>query len=262
MEAASDAKYDAIAAEYDARYAGPYWELYDHVTLGTAAPYLPREGASVLDVGAGSGRYSLRFLAKGYRVTLLDPSREMLAVARRKVEAASLGARASYVVGSMESLDFPDAAFDFAFSEGDPLSYCLGAHEKAAREVVRVLRPGAAFYVSCDNRWIATLGHLLDGRAAEGFAAAERGVATDPYGSPVHAFTASELKGLFEAAGARDVLVAGKIGLAHFLAPDALASLAADESAKRRLYAVESALATDPTMAGLASHLHVVGRKP
>lgn len=41
------------------------------------------KGASILDVGCGSGRDSKYFLERGYHVTAIDPSREMCRVAKQ-----------------------------------------------------------------------------------------------------------------------------------------------------------------------------------
>lgn len=253
--------YDRLAPAYDDYHAGPRWELYDHVTLGTAWPYLPPAGGHILDAGAGSGRYALAFLAEGYEVTLLDPSSRMLDVAAAKVRAAGPPGRARFVQGGIEALGFPDAAFDFVFCEGDPLSYCIGAEARAARELLRVLRPGRGFYVSVDNRWMGALGFLHAGQAERAFQAVERGDSADPYGMPVHAFEAAELRAMLEAAGARDVRVTGKILLTNFLGEPAVAALAADPGLRAKLWDLEDRVARDPALAGLAGHLQAVGRK-
>ena len=61
------------------------------------ARFLPPVGASVLDVGAGTGAMSLLAADMGYRVTALDLSPEMLDHARRKAERRGL--RMETVVG-------------------------------------------------------------------------------------------------------------------------------------------------------------------
>jgi ubiquinone/menaquinone biosynthesis C-methylase UbiE len=253
--------YDRLAADYDAREVGPRWVVYDHVTWATLAPWLPPPGARVLDAGAGSGKFALRFLQRGDAVTLLDPSAEMLRVAEAKVRAAFPQGRAAFVQGGIERLDFPDAAFDVVFCEGDPLSYCIGTHRQAAKELLRVLRPGGAFYVSVDNRWMGVLGFLARGEPERAWAAADQGRTMDPYGMPTHGFAAEELRATLLEAGAAEVRVAGKVVLLNFLPEPTIAGYLADPHHRERLLALEVALAQDPAMAGLGGHLHAVGRK-
>lgn len=252
--------YDSLAEDYDRGYVGPRWDLYDEVTMASAAPTLPAQGGSILDAGAGSGKFALRFLEMGHRVTLLDPSQGMLAQAKRKVDARGHADRASYVVGSILKMDFPDATFDAVFCEGDPLSYCLQDHPQAAAELLRVLKPGGGFYVSVDNRWNATLVRFAMGQPDVAFAAALEGRSTDPYGAPVHAFDPDELRRLFVGLGARDVVVAGKMCFSVYMHDEVLAKVLTPENRKRFLE-LETALAKSPATAALGGHLHVTGRK-
>ncbi len=96
---------------------------------------LPRDGGHVLDVAAGTGLVSAELLRRGFRVTALDQSPEMLAVAR-----ARLGGRAEVVEASAESLPFEDAHFDhltvtYLFRYVDDPGATLA-------ELARVVRPG------------------------------------------------------------------------------------------------------------------------
>jgi demethylmenaquinone methyltransferase / 2-methoxy-6-polyprenyl-1,4-benzoquinol methylase len=68
---------------------------------------LPPDGGHVLDVATGTGLVAARLLRRGFRVTGIDQSPEMLAVARRR-----FGNRVALVEGSAESLPFPEGAFD------------------------------------------------------------------------------------------------------------------------------------------------------
>src|ERR687887_2657815 len=67
---------------------------------------LPPSG-HVLDVATGTGLVAAQLLRRGYRVTGLDQSREMLAVARER-----LADRAEVLEGSAEALPFSDDSFD------------------------------------------------------------------------------------------------------------------------------------------------------
>lgn len=49
------------------------------------AEHLPDPPARIVDVGGGAGQQSIRLARKGYEVTILDPSKEMLDEARRRL---------------------------------------------------------------------------------------------------------------------------------------------------------------------------------
>jgi len=68
---------------------------------------IPRDGGTVLDVATGTGLVAAQLLARGHRVTGLDQSPDMLAVARER-----FGARVELVEGSATEIPFPEASFD------------------------------------------------------------------------------------------------------------------------------------------------------
>lgn len=55
--------------------------------------HLPRPPARVVDVGGGAGQQSIPLAGEGHEVTILDPSPEMLAEARRRIASEGEGAR-------------------------------------------------------------------------------------------------------------------------------------------------------------------------
>ena len=96
---------------------------------------LPRDGGQVLDVATGTGLVAQALLDRGFRVTGLDQSPEMLARAR-----ARFGGRVALVEASAESLPFPDAAFDHL-----TFTYLLRYVDDPGAtlaELARVVRPG------------------------------------------------------------------------------------------------------------------------
>jgi demethylmenaquinone methyltransferase/2-methoxy-6-polyprenyl-1,4-benzoquinol methylase len=68
---------------------------------------LPADGGHVLDVATGTGLVAAQLLRRGFGVTGVDQSPEMLAVARQR-----FGDRVELVEASAEALPFPDASFD------------------------------------------------------------------------------------------------------------------------------------------------------
>jgi demethylmenaquinone methyltransferase/2-methoxy-6-polyprenyl-1,4-benzoquinol methylase len=95
----------------------------------------PADGGHVLDVAAGTGLVSAELVRRGFRVTALDQSPEMLTLAR-----ARLDGRAAIVEASAESLPFEDASFDHL-----TVTYLLRYVDDPGatlRELTRVVRPG------------------------------------------------------------------------------------------------------------------------
>ena len=96
---------------------------------------LPRDGGHVLDVATGTGLVASQLVARGFRVTGLDQSPEMLARARQR-----FGGRVELVEASADDLPFPDASFDHV-----TFTYLLRYVDDPAatmRELTRVVRPG------------------------------------------------------------------------------------------------------------------------
>jgi demethylmenaquinone methyltransferase/2-methoxy-6-polyprenyl-1,4-benzoquinol methylase len=92
-------------------------------------------GGHVLDVATGTGLVADQLLRRGYRVTALDQSPEMLAVARERLDG-----RVELVEASAESLPFPDGAFDHL-----TFTYLLryvDEPQATLAELARVVRPG------------------------------------------------------------------------------------------------------------------------
>ena len=96
---------------------------------------LPPDLGHVLDVAAGTGLVAAELLRRGFRVTALDQSPEMLAVAR-----ARLNGRAELVEASADDLPFADASFDHL-----TFPYLLRYVDDPGAtlaELARVVRPG------------------------------------------------------------------------------------------------------------------------
>jgi len=96
---------------------------------------LPRDHGHVLDVATGTGLVAAELVRRGFRVTGVDQSPEMLAGARRR-----FGGSVELVEAAVESLPFPDGAFDHL-----TFTYLLryvGDPGATLVELARVVRPG------------------------------------------------------------------------------------------------------------------------
>jgi demethylmenaquinone methyltransferase / 2-methoxy-6-polyprenyl-1,4-benzoquinol methylase len=108
----------------------PRWRRFMVARLPEESP-----GRTVLDVATGTGLVAERLLARGFTVTGLDQSPEMLAEARRR-----FGERVTLVEASADELPFADASFDHL-----TFTYLLRYVDDPAatlRELARVVRPG------------------------------------------------------------------------------------------------------------------------
>ena len=110
------------------------------------------EPLRVLDIGTGPGFYAIILAARGYRVTAVDFSENMLAEARRN--AGALSERIDFRQMDAHSLDFPDGSFDVIVTRN--LTWNLSDPLRAYRDWLRVLRPGGAMLVF-DANWYAYL---------------------------------------------------------------------------------------------------------
>lgn len=134
--------------------------------------HLPGPPARVCDVGGGAGHNSIPLARRGYEVTILDPSEEMLQEARRSLaaEEEAVRGRMKLVGGSGEDAShiFGDGAFDVVLCHGvliylenpDPLISALSA----------VARPGAAISILTKNADALAMRPALEGRYKEALA--------------------------------------------------------------------------------------------
>jgi SAM-dependent methyltransferase len=121
--------------------------------------YLPPSGQLLLDAGSGPIQYPeyLEYSAGFAKRVCVDVSQRALDEARAK-----LGERGDYVRASLLDLPFPDDAFDAAVSLHTIYHIDADRQERAVRELIRVLAPGAAAVVVYANpdRLVARLKRL------------------------------------------------------------------------------------------------------
>jgi len=123
------------AATYDAWYRTPRGSWIGEVEYRLLHRLLaPVPGATLLDVGCGTGYFTRRFAHyAGLRVTGLDPERDWLDYAR-----AHGGPNEVYIAGDARELPFPDASFDFVTSI---TALCfIQDQRRALQEIARVAR--------------------------------------------------------------------------------------------------------------------------
>ncbi|WP_309226677.1 MULTISPECIES: methyltransferase domain-containing protein [unclassified Mycolicibacterium] len=118
---------------------------------------LPNGAVDVLDLGAGTGKLTVRLAERGLTVTAVDPIPEML-----EVLSASLPSVPA-LLGTAEEIPLPDNSVDAvlvaqAWHWFDP--------QRAAAEVARVLRPGGRLGLVWNIRderlgWVKELSRII-----------------------------------------------------------------------------------------------------
>ncbi len=103
---------------------------------------------SILDLGCGTGKHDLLLAQKGYDVTGVDRSEEMLAEARANAQARS--SRATFLQGDVRTVKL-DKTFDAVISLFHVMSYQATNEDLAAAfATVRAhLKPGGLFIFDC-----------------------------------------------------------------------------------------------------------------
>ncbi|MGH2986532.1 MAG: class I SAM-dependent methyltransferase [Solirubrobacterales bacterium] len=124
---------DKTAPSYDRRIG-----FFERVLFGDGRRWVCEQAdGDVLEIAAGTAR-NLPFYRDGVRLTGIELSPEMLAIARER--AAELGRDADLRVGDAQALEFGDQSFDTVVCT---LGLCtIPSERQAIREALRVLRPG------------------------------------------------------------------------------------------------------------------------
>jgi len=157
--------YSAEASHYDARRFGCLCQkMYNRLQNETALEFL-RGRERLLEVGCGTGRFTVPLALAGHRITAFDVSEKMLAVAARKAREAGAADRVAFKIGDIENIDEADGAFDGVFTNAvirhfpDP--------DKSIAELSRVARRSGVVVFDFLNLPVYDLADAA--RAAMGF---------------------------------------------------------------------------------------------
>jgi ubiquinone/menaquinone biosynthesis C-methylase UbiE len=146
--------HDQMAGSYDDKHVEIFNSLEQERLRNTVAEVLSLARIptpEMLDVGAGTGNLSLRFLAAGCRVCAADVSARSLEQLMRK---APHGSPISTSLLTDDRLPFAAASFDIVGTYS--VLHHIPDYLLAVREMVRVLRPGGLLYIDhefSDRSW-------------------------------------------------------------------------------------------------------------
>jgi SAM-dependent methyltransferase len=212
----------------------------------------------IVDAGGGTGGAAVPLAELGHRVTVVDPNPDSLAALERR--AAEAGVRVHALQGETRDLTDllpPDHAHVVLVHNvleyvEDPVA--------ALADVVAVTRPGGAVSLLAANAVAGALHRALAGHVGDA-----RRLLADPEGrwgdaDPMpRRFTAERLAALVEGAGLVDPATRGVRVFADLLPGRVFEG---DPREGRELVELERAAAGHPALAGIATQVHVVARRP
>jgi ubiquinone/menaquinone biosynthesis C-methylase UbiE len=198
---------------------------------------------TILDVGAGTGAFSIPLAERGFKVTHLDFSTEMLNIARKKARDIP---NIRFVEANATDLSaFEDRSFDLVLNMDGAISFCGSEAETALLESCRVSRAKVVLTVS--HRacmlpvWVAESLVALGEFPPAVYAMLERGEwhyeqfpenarLTQSYFGTLRAFLPHELRRFFEGLGWRVLRCGGLGSLANLCGKDTVERVLQDQS--------------------------------
>lgn len=242
-------------------------DYYSRIEFAVQSHHLKRllkPGASVIDIGCGTGRYAIELLKHGCRVQLADLSEAFLKKAETEIwqqgyEGGLLGVKQQNAV----KLDaFGAAQFDHALLMG-PLILMDSREERlqALREAARVVKPGGFIFLTMlsNLRCVAEMFYVPNLKF--------RLVALGNHSKNIEETLSS---GLNRTEAVRQLIADCGLELTGTYGTDSAAGLAFEkidemvtsEENWGRMLDVLIKLSTDPSIAGLSSHTTYILRKP
>ena len=249
--------YAELAEPFMAHYSSLRGLVRQELVSRQVAEHLAPPPARIVDIGGGAGHQAIRLARRGYGVTILDPSQDMLARARRnlELETPEVGARVEVVqsYGEDASSLLGAASFDAVLCHGvlmylddpRPLLGDIGNLARSGGMVSLLAKNGAALAMrsALEGRFMEALDALTSDRDVGGLGVSTRG---------------DTIEGLTTALEATGVEVQEWFGIRIFT--DHLGSQPPGEDAEAILRVEEAASRRDPYRS-VGRLLHVIGRK-
>jgi SAM-dependent methyltransferase len=208
---------------------------------------------SVVDLGGGTGGFSVPLAEAGHTVTVVDPSPDALAALLRRAADAGVANQVSGLQGDADSLSelIPAGSADLVLCHA--VLEVVDDPPAVAAALARVLRPGGVASVLVANRAAAVLSRAIGGQF--GVAASLLRGGTQAAGLAMRRrFDASEASALLEAAGLAVEQIHG-VRVVADLVPGVLA-----DADPEGLTAFELAVSDLLPYRDIATQLHLLAR--
>ena len=261
-----------IAAYYNSDPEREHCRLEQHqleydLTWRYLNQYLPLKG-SILEIGAGTGRYTLELARRGYSVTAVDMSAALIEECRKRIVEEGLDKQVRLVVADARDLSqVGEKDFDVIMLMG-PLYHLVAENDRKAalKEAFDRLRKGGILFSAFISRYgilsdlIKNVPGWIEGQA-EVRSVLEEGKSPDDYprgGFRGYFTQISEIAPLHEALGFETIKVAG-------VEP----AISADDESYNKLEGKQRSLwldllveiSTEKTILGASRHLLYIGKK-
>lgn len=160
-----------IGAFYDNNPQAEHLRLEQHqleydLTWRYFDEYLPAQGR-ILEIGAATGRYTLELARRGYTVTAVDLSPELLKICEQRVMEAGVNDRVTFLVADARDLSGVSSAdYDVVLLMG-PLYHLIAESDRKAalQQAYDRLRVGGIFMSAMLSRF-GVMGDLLRNKPA------------------------------------------------------------------------------------------------
>lgn len=178
----SSKAYDGYAARYDSLLSENLINAHMRSVMTALEGATFRPGERLLELGCGTGDEAIELASRGCDVVGIDPSEQMIRVAREKAASRRLPGSLRFQVGYARDLatvlsEESNASFAGGFS-----SFALSYEpdlEMVRTGLVRLIRPGGVFLAATMNRlsgieWTIAMGSLHPSLAGRRLARATR----------------------------------------------------------------------------------------
>ncbi|RLF84357.1 ubiquinone biosynthesis protein UbiE [Thermococci archaeon] len=135
--------FDKIAHRYDEWYKTKVGGYVDKTEKKLVFSMIKTKHGNALDLGCGTGNYTLELYKRGFQVVGVDISRRMLKIAQKKLP------NVKFIKANAYSLPFEDNTFDLVLSV--TMLEFIHEPEKVLSEVYRVLKPGGEAVIGTMN---------------------------------------------------------------------------------------------------------------